>query len=515
MQRKSRRSILMAGAVTAGSVLLPRGWRPSIEALGATPSVRHNASSAEGKQMLKIYANAVGKMMALTETDPGNPLSWVYQWYTHGVKQPWQQPISQTFKQQEIDRIYTNAADPHRALATTMWDTCTHYGQPEGYFLPWHRMYVYYFERIIRSLSGDSSFTLPYWDYTNPAAHALPAEFMMPADPLFKSLFRSQRGAGVNNGQPIDGGGPNTFLNLQDMVFNSYLKPAGGAGGFCPNLDRNLHGNVHTHTGAQPPATDLGMTFVPTAANDPIFWLHHCNIDRIWASWNKAGGKNPNDSTFTGQPFTFADTSGNPITGKVADFLDTEPNYIYDVYLDRPPGSQPFPPAAAAPNLLALAVHANSAQTSGPVLLGAQPTSVPLAAQNAPEIQVPGGANNFAVKLNAALDTRQVYLSLNGVQANTEPGVSYDVYLDLPTGTKPDRAYPGYVGTINFFSAVAHGDHNHGADDRSVSLLATDAVKRLRQAGQLAATPTVTLAPNGSLVPGAQPKIDGIALISQ
>src|SRR5271163_825102 len=78
-------------------------------------------------------------------------------------------------------------------------------------------------------------------------------------------------------------------------------------------------------------------------ANDPIFWLYHCNIDRSWASWNQAGGHNPTDDGFLGQTFTFVDENGKPLQSKVADVLYTGPlGYVYDRYLDRPPDSAPF-----------------------------------------------------------------------------------------------------------------------------------------------------------------------------
>jgi tyrosinase len=191
-------------------------------------------------------------------------------------------------------------------------------------------MYVFFFEQIIRSVSGGSSFTLPYWNYTNTASRALPDEFTMPADPVFKYLYRDQRGDGVNDGKPIDGGGSNTWLSLQDMTFPTYLTDPGSVNGFCQNLDNNLHGNVHVNVGAQPPNADLGMTYVPTAANDPIFWLHHCNIDRIWASWNKASGANPADAAFREQPYTFADSGGHSSQLKVGEVLDTQQRgYVY------------------------------------------------------------------------------------------------------------------------------------------------------------------------------------------
>lgn len=47
-----------------------------------------------------------------------------------------------------------------------------------------------------------------------------------------------------------------------------------GSTGFRPNLEANLHNQVHTWVGG-----DMGPFSSP---NDPVFFLHHCNVDRIW-----------------------------------------------------------------------------------------------------------------------------------------------------------------------------------------------------------------------------------------
>lgn len=510
MTHPTRRSVLVGGGAAVAASLTAEGtW--SLRSASAANLTRFDANSAQGKAMLKIYAGAVGKMMDLADTQPGNPLSWLFQWYTHGVKQPWQQPISVSFKQPEIDRIYTNASDPNRALATTMWDTCTHYGQPEMYFLPWHRMYVYFFEQIIRSISGEAQFTLPYWDYTNPARHALPPEFMMPNDPVFKPLFRSQRKPGVNNGQPIDAGRP-PFLNLNDMKFATYLPS--GPGGFCSSLDRNLHGNVHVNVGTQPPASDLGMTFVPTAANDPIFWLHHCNIDRIWASWNKEGGANPDDGTFKGMPFTFSDVNGKAVQTKVGDVLDTQQlNYVYDDYLQRPPGSDPFQPGITLSSE-AFSLHADTVPVSGPISLRTQPVTATLALRSVPELAGPQGSAELSVQLSNALNNRNLYVVLNKIQVSRQyPGAAYSVYLNVPPGTKPALDDPSYVGTLNFFSL--HGEHADHDGAPTVAFPATDALKTVRKQRGAAAETTVTLVPEGEIAPEAEARIGSISLVSR
>jgi hypothetical protein len=51
------------------------------------------------------------------------------------------------------------------------------------FFLSWHRMYIYFFERILRAASGDPNLALPYWNYSDPAQRALPVPFREPARP--------------------------------------------------------------------------------------------------------------------------------------------------------------------------------------------------------------------------------------------------------------------------------------------------------------------------------------------
>ena len=44
------------------------------------------------------------------------------------------------------------------------------------------------------------------------------------------------------------------------------------------HVEPHMHNVVHTWVGGH-------MTFVPSAVNDPIFFLHHCNVDRVLESW--------------------------------------------------------------------------------------------------------------------------------------------------------------------------------------------------------------------------------------
>ena len=277
--------------------------------------VRYDARSPDGQKMLKIYAAAVAKMKGTTDGDPD---SWVFQWYTHSVK-------GSTNKMAAITATYGPGPSAFKSLAQEMWETCQahHAGDDENDFLVWHRMYVYYFEEIIRDVSGDKSFTLPYWNYSAPGTDhgVIPPEFTKKTDPLFKSLYVENRNAGVNAGQPIDKLSPGALST--DSLAECFYEPSSGHQGFNMKLDIGLHGNVHGLVGN---AQNMGS--IRWAAGDPIFWLHHCNIDRLWASWNKAGRTN---LALTGQ-FTFAEKQ-KQVVAKVADWMVPDTNkhgYSYD-----------------------------------------------------------------------------------------------------------------------------------------------------------------------------------------
>ena len=112
----------------------------------------------------------------------------------------------------------------------------------------------------------------------------------------------------------IDAGYPFTYT--KDCFKEAqYLPDSSGHPGFCKAINQDPHGYVHGMIG-----DDLGMGQVPWAANDPIFWLHHCNIDRMWASWNASGKANPTDASWLNQEFVFADEHCNRVVAKVSDF---------------------------------------------------------------------------------------------------------------------------------------------------------------------------------------------------
>lgn len=135
---------------------------------------------------------------------------------------------------------------------------------PHGiaYFLAWHRGYLYYFEQQLQAVSGNPSLTLPYWDYyKNPR---IPAEFTNPAswNPLYVPRVNTDVTQALTLA-PFSG----SLTNMQRGLINA----------FEPSLESKPHNPVHDIIG--------GIMTTMQAPLDPIFWLHHANIDRLWSAW--------------------------------------------------------------------------------------------------------------------------------------------------------------------------------------------------------------------------------------
>jgi tyrosinase len=490
----------------AGSALIPFSAWFQQYAAAQTLFMRYDARSPMGQAMLTTYARAVRTMLDTAARDPGDPKSWLFQWYTHSV-------IGSSTKTAEIARIYPNQNDPNRALAQDVWSTCqSHAGEDENFFLPWHRMYVYFFERIIRSVSGVASFTLPYWNYStsDPGLHGvMPPQFRRQNDATFGSLFIPNRNSIVNQGRPIDQGQPGNVLNLSALAQCDYSLQ-GAQQGFCQELDSGLHGTVHVLIG-----NNQNMGSVPWAARDPIFWMHHSNIDRLWASWNKAGRANPNDPAFLAKQFIFADENGNRVVATIQDFLDIgKLNYTYDSLEQVPacPVSLPALRAAAASQRV-------QAVLSTGLSLGSQPVRATLQSPLvSPQQEVP-----FTTRVQSSVATgHKLYLVLKKLSAQVQPGVLYHVYFDLPAETPPEQWNSYYVGTLNFFDGLGHSTHSGGGNmtqesmnQKFYSFDVTQVAKNLQSNRQLGEQPTLTIAPQGQPLSEAAPVIGEITLIEQ
>jgi tyrosinase len=182
----------------------------------------------------------------------------------------------------------------------TPQNLCVHYDAPP-LFLPWHRAYLHYFEQYLQDVAP--GVTVPWWDWTSASSHAVgvPGAFSAPQDaagtanPLYASMINLPAArppvARMTRRFP---GSPNALPQPGDV---DALVSLTSFADFSAQLRQTLHNNIHGWTGGMSPpgvrprvAGDMGV--VPLAAYDPIFYSHHCMIDRIWYLWQLRQGIN-------------------------------------------------------------------------------------------------------------------------------------------------------------------------------------------------------------------------------
>ena len=205
------------------------------------------------------------------------------------------------------------------------------------------------------------------------------------------------------------------------------------------------------------------MASVQTAAFDPIFWIHHANIDRLWSTWeclpSRSWGAVPPATWLNERPWSFYDTDLSVhalprlhyLTYKVVGVTyDTdEPN------CKRLSETSPQPPQ---PPLRAFLV---SRRLEVGVLDGATQLSAndsitrPITLTAAPAF----GEVSFLNALEFDAKPRRLLLELRGIDYDGPPSVGYDVYVNLPKSTAPDPQSIYFVGTLSLFG-VKHGTHH-------------------------------------------------------
>jgi tyrosinase len=200
-------------------------------------------------------------------------------------------------------------------------------------FLPWHRAYLYMFERSLQDHTPAAA--LAWWDWSSATSHqtGVPTALRAPA-----------RGGAAN---PL-AAGPVT-LNASDLARVRAALPGAITAGRAPRTIRDpdipdelprastvqralrartfnefsallegIHNSVHGWVGG-------AMSAVPVSAYDPIFWAHHTQIDRLWYLWQIGPNGVDPPVSLLGRPLP-------PFPMTVRDVLDITPlGYGYAV----------------------------------------------------------------------------------------------------------------------------------------------------------------------------------------
>lgn len=401
--------------------------------------VRRNVwALPDGDETLAAYAAAV---RAMRERDPDHPTSWVYQAAMHGT-----------------------AAEPQAPL----WNGCQH---GSWFFLPWHRMYLYFFERIVRAAvketGGPADWALPFWDYGAGGVQATLPRAFRDTSGGENPLFVAQRDPSINSGSgaiPLPVGSP--ALALGRPLFVGRTQFGGdvtGVGQFWRSpgmLEQTPHNAVHGLVGGRGGL----MSNALTAGLDPIFWLHHANIDRLWQSWRQGDRRNtdPEESSWKNGP---ASQGKNRFIVPLPDGTPWEytPEQMSDfagigyTYSDYSPAGMPLAAVASVtatpPGAVAMAKSTGAAVE----VVGASAAALPIAGKGAQtSVRIDKQmhakvAGRLAATTAAAPGARpeQVFLNLENVRGYSDATV-LQVYLQF-TGEDGGAPVERQVGSIGLF----------------------------------------------------------------
>lgn len=448
------------------------------------------------------FARGVAAMKARPLADP---ISWRFYAGAHGFN---------AARWAELGYLFPGEQPPSQALLAKFWVQCQH---GSWYFLPWHRGYVLALEANIRavvtSLNGPESWALPYWNYFAPNQSALPRAFGSPDWPDGvgnNPLFVEQR-------YGPDGDG-NVFVPVNEVNMSALNDPdfTGVSGGGSPGFggvdtgfshNGQIHGGIETQPHdfvhglvggreAQPPETFGAMSDPRTAGLDPIFWLHHANIDRLWASWN-AGSTHldPSQSSWllgpasTGErEFCAPMPDGSTFVYTPREMMNTNDlGYEYDTL---EPALGPAPPAPPAPPGGPMEEGVPMPDEANIEVVGANDESVPVGdSESRTRVRLDPSARR-KVTDNLGLEgvqvSERVFLNLENVRGQSD-ATAFSVYVGLGNDDDPAEHPELLAGSIAPFgvSQASSFDDRHAGQGLNFVLEVTDIANRLNLEGRL------------------------------
>jgi tyrosinase len=494
------------------------------------------------------YARGVKAMKSRALNEP---TGWRFYGAIHGIDQGLWQLLGYFSPQDQM---------PSNADIDAYWNQCQH---GSWYFLPWPRGYLIALESIVRDavvkLGGPADWALPYWNYFKPNQDQLPPAFASPDWPDGQGdnpLFVPQR-YGPNN----DG---NVFVPVNLINLNALGDPdfSGNANGGSPGfggvdtgfshggqvhggIETQPHDWVHGLVGGSDPQSPDPQSPVPglmsdpdTAGLDPIFWLHHANIDRLWEVWrqNPTTDVDPSDPNWLNGPtaigeraFTLPMPGGVSFTYTPGDMSELSGlGYAYDDV--SPPSGTP----QLVARLQRLGVNlaaANRLVRSGAM---AGPKTVELLGANNQSLRLAGAEARTSLALDAAVQRKlsatlrsateaaptvpdRIFLNLENVRGLND-ATAFSVYINVPEGDDPSQHPDHLAGSIALFGVrkATMADGKHAGDGLTFVLEITHVIDTLHLAGALnVAQLHVRLVPMNPVPEAAKISIGRISVFRQ
>jgi polyphenol oxidase len=230
------------------------------------------------------------------------------------------------------NRTWVLQADMHAMYCQTCNNGTVQSVHRSWNFFPWHRAFLYYFERILGSLVGDiNNFRLPYWDWEN--QRYISWFYRSPASSS-NPFYDVNRYTPINGGAslPANDGTAARIALLNGIADFATFGGTATKGGACESNPHNpIHDDIGLHTSPWHDMGNLGY-----AARDPIFFAHHGNIDKIWSNWNSLAAsssppayQNPTDPAFLSERWNFYDENQQVVSISAGDVLNHQTNLRY------------------------------------------------------------------------------------------------------------------------------------------------------------------------------------------
>ena len=234
-------------------------------------------------------------------------------------------------------------------------------------FLPWHRRFIYDFEIELQRASGNPNLGLPYWNWPEGGETAsLWDDDLLGGNGDTNGVvrtgpFRSGRWTIVNRNGQANGAlrremrqnasSLPTISEITGVVAQTPYDTApwdASASGFRNQLEgfigANLHNRGHMWVG--------GSMLPMTSPNDPVFFMHHCMVDKIWHDWQVAHpsqGYQPTGNGPFGQNLTDPMDSTPTPNNRPIDVLDSN-----SLGIEYQQSGEIIVPPIATPQLLPL-----------------------------------------------------------------------------------------------------------------------------------------------------------------
>ncbi|XP_010921586.1 polyphenol oxidase, chloroplastic [Elaeis guineensis] len=330
-------------------------------------------------------------------------------------------------------------------------------------FLPWHRYYLHFYERILGKLIDDDTFTLPFWNFDSDDGMTIPEIF---TNDTSSPLYNANRDTSHYSSAILDykysygntaGSGETgnalvlanlcymkkTFkqsLPLAELFMGDPLRAgqeADTTNGF--GQLESIHNAIHMWVGTPTsPHTDMGD--FSTAGRDCIFFSLHANVDRLWHIYRMFRGNKVEftDTDWLDSTFIFYDENEQVVRVKVRDCL--KPNKLRYMYEEVPIPWMNKLNCVKTTEIKEKTKTELSLVRVGP--FGSEPREL---SQTALRVMVPRPKKS---RSKTEKEEKVEVLLIKDISVDTEGPARFDVYIAAPYGDLAGPDYGDFAGTF-------------------------------------------------------------------